>query len=181
MMQDGRWRPREPGSAVAVESGPMPSEVLILSDGVARSDFDVVGVAHSDVEDAVTPSEMRWRESGLARAREEVARLRFDEIELKPEVDATEVAEPELIAASLKVEARTRVRIAVVAALILVGVTLTALMSRGLLRPLVLGANDRLLLTVIQNKTGDKVLDGAVVQGVEIAFAAVSVAEGSGR
>jgi eukaryotic-like serine/threonine-protein kinase len=37
-------------------------------------------------------------------------------------------------------------------------------------RPLVLGANDHLLLTVIQNRTRDKALDGTVMQGLEIAL-----------
>jgi serine/threonine protein kinase/tetratricopeptide (TPR) repeat protein len=36
------------------------------------------------------------------------------------------------------------------------------------LRPGVLGSNDSLLLTVIQNKTGDKSLDGTVLAGLEI-------------
>ncbi len=45
-----------------------------------------------------------------------------------------------------------------------------AMLHSGLFRPLVLGFNDRLLLTVIQNKTGDKNLDGTVMQGIEIAL-----------
>jgi tetratricopeptide (TPR) repeat protein len=51
----------------------------------------------------------------------------------------------------------------------------------GLFRPMVLGPQDRLLLTVIQNKTGDKTLDGTVMQGVEIAlreFASLNVLGG---
>ncbi len=40
----------------------------------------------------------------------------------------------------------------------------------GVLRPLVLRPSDRLLLTVIENKTGDKTLDGVVMQGIEIAL-----------
>ena len=61
-----------------------------------------------------------------------------------------------MIAASQAVDARTRTRIAVVAVLIVVGVAIVAMLRSGLFRPLVLGKNDRLLLTVIQNKTGEK-------------------------
>ena len=59
---------------------------------------------------------------------------------------------------------------AVAAALIVAGVTVVALVCSGVFRPLVLGANDHLLLTVVQNKTGDKTLDGTVMQGLEIAL-----------
>ncbi len=76
----------------------------------------------------------------------------------------------ELIAASLAVAARTKRRMIVASALLAVGVTLAALVQSGLFRPLVLGSKDHLLLTVIQNKTTDKTLDGVVMQGIEIAL-----------
>jgi tetratricopeptide (TPR) repeat protein len=44
------------------------------------------------------------------------------------------------------------------------------IVRNGLFRPLVLGPTDRLLLTVVQNKTGDVALDGTVMQGLEIAL-----------
>jgi serine/threonine protein kinase/tetratricopeptide (TPR) repeat protein len=44
------------------------------------------------------------------------------------------------------------------------------IVRNGMFRPLVLGPKDRLLLTVIQNKTGDATLDGTVTQGLEIAL-----------
>jgi tetratricopeptide (TPR) repeat protein len=59
---------------------------------------------------------------------------------------------------------------AVAAALIVAGVAVVALVCSGVFRPLVLGTNDHLLLTVVQNKTGDKTLDGTVMQGLEIAL-----------
>ena len=96
-----------------------------------------------------------------------------DDIELEPaavETAREESADEELIAASQVVDARTRTRIALVAVLIVVGVGLVAMLRSGLFRPLVLGKNDRLLLTVIQNKTGEKALDGTVMQGIEIAL-----------
>jgi serine/threonine-protein kinase len=75
-----------------------------------------------------------------------------------------------LIAASRAVDSQTRIRIAVVAVAIVIGVAVVAVQHSGLFRPLVLGLNDQLLLTVIQNKTADKNLDGTVMQGIEIAL-----------
>src|SRR6202022_1770608 len=86
------------------------------------------------------------------------------------ETAAEEEADEELIAASLAVDAQTRIRIAIVAVAIVIGVAVVALLHSGLFRPLVLGLNDHLLLTVIQNKTGDANLDGTVMQGIEIAL-----------
>ena len=42
------------------------------------------------------------------------------------------------------------------------------LVRSGWLRPALLGPSDGLLLTVIQNRTGDSTLDGAVLEGLEI-------------
>jgi serine/threonine protein kinase/tetratricopeptide (TPR) repeat protein len=58
----------------------------------------------------------------------------------------------------------------VVALMIIVGGGIFLLVRNGLFRPMVLGQKDRLLLTVIQNKTGDQTLDGTVMQGLEIAL-----------
>jgi serine/threonine protein kinase/tetratricopeptide (TPR) repeat protein len=59
-----------------------------------------------------------------------------------------------------------------VAAVVLVFVAggVFLLVRNGLFRPMVLGSKDRLLLTVIQNRTGDKGLDGTVMEGLEIAL-----------
>jgi serine/threonine-protein kinase len=86
------------------------------------------------------------------------------------ETAAEDYADEELITASLAVDAQTRIRIAVVAVAIVFGVAVVAVLNSGLFRPLVLGLNDHLLLTVIQNKTGDKNLDGTVMEGIEIAL-----------
>ncbi|HXC94869.1 MAG TPA: serine/threonine-protein kinase [Edaphobacter sp.] len=75
-----------------------------------------------------------------------------------------------LVAESSKISSRTQFRMVAVAALILTGVVVMALGCSGVFRPLVLGANDHLLLTVVQNRTGDKALDGTVMQGLEIAL-----------
>ena len=74
----------------------------------------------------------------------------------------------ELVADQTK---KTRVRMAV-AVIAILGVAMGAslLMGRSLLRPMVLKPSDRLLLTLIQNKTGDQTLDGTVMEGLEIAL-----------
>jgi serine/threonine protein kinase/tetratricopeptide (TPR) repeat protein len=74
----------------------------------------------------------------------------------------------ELVAEQTK---KTRVRMAV-AVVVILGVAAGAslLMGRSLLRPMVLKPSDRLLLTLIQNKTGDQTLDGTVMEGLEIAL-----------
>jgi serine/threonine-protein kinase len=74
----------------------------------------------------------------------------------------------ELVAEQTK---RARVRAAVAVAVILgMAAGASLLMGRSLLRPMVLKRSDRLLLTLIQNKTGDQTLDGTVMQGLEIAL-----------
>jgi serine/threonine protein kinase/tetratricopeptide (TPR) repeat protein len=66
---------------------------------------------------------------------------------------------------------RARVRVAFLAfAVVVTAAGVFLLASSGFFRPIVLGSNDRLLLTVIQNKTSDKALDGTVMQGLEIAL-----------
>jgi serine/threonine protein kinase/tetratricopeptide (TPR) repeat protein len=65
---------------------------------------------------------------------------------------------------------KARVRM-VVAVVLILGVAAAASLTMGsLFRPMVLKPSDRLLLTLIQNKTGDKTLDGTVMQGLEIAL-----------
>jgi eukaryotic-like serine/threonine-protein kinase len=60
-------------------------------------------------------------------------------------------------------------RLAVAAGLLaLVGGGTFLLVRGGWLRPAVLGPSDGLLLTVIQNRTGDSTLDGSVLEGLEI-------------
>lgn len=68
-----------------------------------------------------------------------------------------------------QVHPATKVLIAAAAIVVLAGGALLLARS-GIFRPLVLGPNDRLLLTVIQNRTGDTALEGSVAQGMEIAL-----------
>ena len=69
------------------------------------------------------------------------------------------------------VRSRKRSQMMVAMALLVASVAgIFLLVKNGVFRPVVLGPRDRLLLTVIENKTGDKTLDGTVMEGVEIAL-----------
>jgi serine/threonine protein kinase/tetratricopeptide (TPR) repeat protein len=172
---DARGTPLTHGSAVAVESGEMLSELDILHGAGAEANSATAAALQRVENDSPTAREA-WRgESVLTRSRP-VATLLDDDLgdvalgQVSVETAVENGADEELIAASLAVDARTRIRIAVAAILIVIGVAVVAMLHSGLFRPLVLGSNDHLLLTVIQNKTSDKNLDGAVMQGIEIAL-----------
>jgi serine/threonine protein kinase/tetratricopeptide (TPR) repeat protein len=159
------------GSALAVESREMPSEF----DAVAGGDSAAVASAQEVQNDSLTTRPL-WRpELVLSRARPVVTELDddLDDVALgqvSVETAAENGSDEELIAASLAVDAQTRIRMVIAAVLIVIGVAAVAMLHSGLFRPLVLGVNDHLLLTVIQNKTADKNLDGTVMQGLEIAL-----------
>lgn len=85
-------------------------------------------------------------------------------------VQLEETAAESRVSARLR-EARIRrgIEICVAVVVLLLGIFLLA--RGGHFRPVVLGPRDALLLTVIENKTGDKALDnGTVMQGLEIAL-----------
>ncbi len=156
------------GGALAVDSGEMPSELVTLHG--AAADSTAVAAAQRVENDSPVARQL-WRpESVLTRSRSVV--MLVDEgldVDLG-RVSVEDGADEELIAASLAVDAQTRIRMAIAAVLIVVGVAAVAILNSGLFRPLVLGLNDHLLLTVIQNKTADRNLDGMVMQGLEIAL-----------
>jgi serine/threonine protein kinase/tetratricopeptide (TPR) repeat protein len=164
------------GSAVAVASGGMSAERHTLH-GAAAEDSSVAAATAQGIEKDVRTVRQVWQqESVLTQSRRGVA-ARFERVledaglgRSLVTTGATEGVAQELIAAALEVEKRTRVRMVAAAVLILIGVAVVAVLHSGLFRPLVLGVNDHLLLTVIQNKTGDKALDGSVMQGIEIAL-----------
>jgi eukaryotic-like serine/threonine-protein kinase len=94
-----------------------------------------------------------------------------DDFEVPPMESVVEEEKvQELLAASSKVSSRTQLRMVVGATMILAGVIVVALVCSGMFRPLVLSPNDHLLLTVIENKTGDKTLDSTVMEGIELAL-----------
>ncbi len=145
---------------VAVASGEMPAQLNTLN-GVAAEANSPEGVGKSEL--VLVRSELALTPFGYELEKGEFGRGAL-------QVAAEERAARELIAASTAVSVRTQVRMVVAAALIVAGVAVVALVCSGLFRPLVLGPNDHLLLTVIQNKTGDKTLDGTEMQGLEIAL-----------
>ncbi len=106
----------------------------------------------------------------LARSRSGATQFEYGLDELVPQ----EVPAENLLhatAAEPLASSRPGLRVAVIAALALVVAGGIFFLARnGLLRPAILGPQDRLLLTEIQNKTADKTLDGAVMQGLEIAL-----------
>ncbi|HTC75891.1 MAG TPA: serine/threonine-protein kinase [Edaphobacter sp.] len=164
------------GGALAVESGDMPSQLDSPHDDV-EGGASIAVAASQSVENESPAARQMWRtDSAVLRALSPVTLLDDEDLEddyrgmLSVETAVEESADGELIAESLSVDAQTRIRIAVVAIAIVIGVAAVAVLQSGLFRPLVLGLNDRLLLTVIQNKTADKNLDGTVMQGIEIAL-----------
>jgi serine/threonine protein kinase/tetratricopeptide (TPR) repeat protein len=77
---------------------------------------------------------------------------------------------PEAIAVSESLSRRSVLVVIAAILMVIVAGGIFLLVRNGLFRPMVLGKKDRMLLTVIQNKTGDQTLDGTVMQGLEIAL-----------
>ena len=162
-------------SAVAVDSGSMPAELPDLHASDAAIGFTVTAAAQSVEEDIQASRMRRGEESVLTQSR--FGPMQFEYglggiylEETTVETAATEDLTQELMTASLAVGARARAQMIAAAILIVTVAAVVAMIHSGLFRPLVLGSNDHLLLTVIQNKTADKTLDGAVMEGVEIAL-----------
>ena len=65
---------------------------------------------------------------------------------------------------------RGKIRIAIAAVVLTAIAGVVYLTTSGRFHPLVLQQGDPLLLTVIQNRTGDKTLDGSVMEGLELAL-----------
>ena len=161
-------------SAVALESGTMPAELHTVYGAVAESDSAVVVIQQRPEDNATRVIQARPVETVLAQSASGATQFEyeFDDVDLERPSVATfpDSSDRELIETSLAVAARTKKLAVGVSALIIFGVAAVALVQSGLFRPLVLGSNDHLLLTVIQNKTSDKTLDETVLQGVEIAL-----------
>ena len=172
---EARQKRSVPGGALAVESGEMPSELDILHGAVAAGSSATVAASQRMENDSLAAREPWRAESVLTQSRQVATLLDdgLDDVALGQVLVETAVddgADEELIAASLAVDAQTRIRMVVAAVLIVIGVAVVAMLHSGLFRPLVLGSNDHLLLTVIQNKTADTNMDGTVMQGIEIAL-----------
>jgi serine/threonine protein kinase/tetratricopeptide (TPR) repeat protein len=160
--------------AVALESGTMPAELHTVNGEVTESDSAVVVIPQRQEQDATRVVQARPVETVLAQSASGVTQFEydFDDVDLeRAQAEAlANSADRELIEISLAMGARTKKQMLAVSGLILVGVMVVVLMQSGVFRPLVLGSKDHLLLTMIQNKTSDKSLDGTVMQGIEIAL-----------
>ncbi len=110
-------------------------------------------------------------DSGTTRAEEQTAFLAMSQSgtrQVEFAVGQTEVeeqADPDLV-----VRRSGRILKAAVAVVVITAVVGGAflLVRSGRLRPTVLGPHDALLLAVVQNKTSDSMLDGVVLEGLEI-------------
>jgi eukaryotic-like serine/threonine-protein kinase len=117
-----------------------------------------------------------------ARSRSGVTQFEFDVEEpiAKPKVGDSRSFEVPIAATSRTqdtselVEVKPRrsgLRFAVVSVLVVGAIgAVFFLMNNGQFRPVLLGGDDPLLLTVIHNRTNDKALDGVVIEGLELSL-----------
>jgi eukaryotic-like serine/threonine-protein kinase len=153
--------------AVAVESG--ESQTHVLRSAVTRNhpsiDIDTT-TSESDALAANKPLPNSW--SLISQTEHGVRGVDPQTASAWTLMESTEFVE---LVEGQAGRARVRMRLALAAAAVLIVAAGLFLLARsGLFRPIVLGSSDRLLLTVIQNKTTDKTLDGTVMQGLEIAL-----------
>ncbi|MEO6982166.1 MAG: serine/threonine-protein kinase [Edaphobacter sp.] len=141
---------------------------------VAESDSSTGRIAAARAIADEAEAARRVREQALLEARSQsgVNRLEYglDDLDAygflgQEEVDAGSV---ESLRARRRRE-RVLLKMVTVASVLVAVVSSVVLLARaGHFRPVVLGPRDGLLLTVIQNKTADKTLDGTVMQGLEM-------------
>lgn len=121
------------------------------------------------------PSDSTARRAALAKSRTGITQFEYGvDFELdastpvKGETERSKTEEP-AITATPPDNGRRSARMAIAAGLLaLVAGGAFLLVRGGWLRPTVLGPSDGLLLTVIQNRTGDSTLDGSVLAGLQI-------------
>ena len=162
-------------SALAVDSGTMQTQLYGAHGVAAQSDSSAAAAAARALKrTANNPVRQEpRRESAVAGVGSEIMEAEYGLDDLEPQDFVAEewVAErdPQSVAAPvLRSARRAGVKVAMLTVAAMGGIFL--MVRSGLFRPVVLGPQDRLLLTVIQNKTGDKTLDGTVMEGVEIAL-----------
>jgi serine/threonine-protein kinase len=86
--------------------------------------------------------------------------------DIRSQMASSEAAPPE----DDEAKSIRRKRLLVVGAIALVGLVILFFVGRGLRRFLAFERTDRLMVASIENQTGDKTLDGVVVQGLEFAL-----------
>src|SRR5260370_39466662 len=118
-------------SALAVESGEMPSELGTLHGAVA--DSTAVAAAQRIENDSLTARRL-WQPESLLTQSRSVATLVEDDLDDVPlgqvsvETAAENVADEELIAASLAEDAQTRILMAIPAVLVVIWVAVLAIL-----------------------------------------------------
>lgn len=167
-------RPVWPGTRTpARERGGGEGAVLRAANqgGVAESDSATEKIAaKSAADDAEEVGQER--ELAMLQQRSESGANQFeyglDDLDLYGFFEPAVAEEVESLLVQRRRE-RMRMRVAIAAVAVVAAVGGIVLLARsGHFRPVVLGPHDGLLLTVIQNKTADKTLDGTVMQGMEI-------------
>jgi len=150
-------------AAVATESGGMP----VPSDDGTR--LWKVGASNSSQGMANTDSgtilaEERVAVTAKSQSGVIQAKVRVDETHIE-QVEVEEQVAPELSGSRGRIILKVALAAVVIAAVV-VGAFL--LVRSGRFRPAVLSPDETLLLTVVQNKTNDSMLDGVVLEGLEI-------------
>jgi serine/threonine-protein kinase len=166
---------QEMQSALAVESGATSSQLPAVHGVTPQSDSSAAAAAARAMKRVAARQpiydDLR-RDSVAARPGSGVLEDEdgWDELDPRDFVEEEWVAEKDAtspVAPALRSARRTGVTVAAVLMTAALG-GIVLLVRSGFFRQGELGPRDRLLLTVIQNKTGDKTLDGTVMQGLEI-------------
>jgi eukaryotic-like serine/threonine-protein kinase len=175
--RDGSMLQQDAGQSVlALDSEMMPAQLHAVHGVAPQSDSSAAAAATRALKRAAVNAVRREasRDSviagpGLTALQAEYGLDELEQQDLIEEEWAAERDTQSLAAQVFRSARREGVMVAVTLMVAAVG-GICLLVWSGLFRPVVLGPQDRLLLTVIQNKTGDKTLDGTVMQGVEIAL-----------
>jgi eukaryotic-like serine/threonine-protein kinase len=158
------------------DQGPMPTKFFALHNVVAQSDSSAAAAAARASKRAADNAARQELSRELMRSGPRVGVI-------EAEVDLADLETQDLVAEEWKREQSSRSlvdsmglpgrrlqRAITVALLFAAACGIFLLVRSGLFRSVVLGPKDPLLLTVIQNKTGDKTLDGTVMEGLDIAL-----------
>ncbi len=118
------------------------------------------------------PSDSSARRAALAKSRTGVTQFEYGvdfEVETSPQAAGVTERPEDPAIRETQPDSKRFARMTLSACLLaLVAGGIFLLVRGGWLRPTVLGPSDGLLLTVIQNRTGDAMLDGAVLEGLDI-------------
>jgi eukaryotic-like serine/threonine-protein kinase len=155
-------------------SGGLVIRPLQLPAGAAKGGEDA-GVLDRVQAEAVKQepgsSSSSARRAALAKSRTGVTQFEYG-VDFEADVSsliAVERPDEPAIVVSPRGQGGRLARMAVVAVLLAAAAGgIFVLVRGGWLRPAVLGPSDGLLLTVIQNRTGDSTLDGSVLEGLEL-------------